>query len=317
MKNVKLFLKSLFNNNAAIDGARKKPWYAAVIIFFVALILSLVPSTVLKLKEHGDKPFSGTTYGTQEAVTEFSEYLKTLDKNVFYVKTSKDGKKYLIANESVKFKRYNKQRKKNDFVFLYSENKNVDTNLKPYIDKETKSPTCSYFVFTPDRLDVVVLDPNDGKTIKVQFTCIDAYKKIEKDQIKKALVVGKNNTQTAQKTWENWKVLIKDFYNQTRLTVAWSTCGINAAVNGGIILIMGFMVWILTRGKNNPYRLFNIWESFKISFWCTPSPALLTLGLGFLISNFASTIFVLLLGVRVMWLTMKSLRPDGSGYAAN
>ena len=90
-----------------------------------------------------------------------------------------------------------------------------------------------------------------------------------------------------------------------------------SAINVGIVLIMGFMVWVLTRGKNNPYRIFNVWECYKIVAWAALTPAILTSGLGFLIKAFASTLFPLLLGVRVMWLSMKSLRPDGSGYGAN
>ena len=312
MKNVKLFLKSLFSNNAAIDGARKKPWYAAVIIFLIALVLSLVPSTVLKLKEHGDKPFASNTYLTAEAVTDFSENYLSQSGVQFYVKENKDGAHYLISDSEFKYSALGGK-----FVFAYfKEEAKVSSYVSGLVDKKT-SKCPSYFVFTGSSLYIRIVDPNDKKTEKVNVYCIDAYKKVEKDQIKKAFVNNSDPTKRIEKTWENWKILIKSFYNQTRLKAAWVTCGINAAVNAGIILIMGFMVWILTRGKNNPYRLFTIWESFKISFWCTPSPALLTLGLGFLISNFASTIFVLLLGVRVMWLTMKSLRPDGSGYAAN
>ena len=93
--------------------------------------------------------------------------------------------------------------------------------------------------------------------------------------------------------------------------------GIISAVNAGIVLIMGFMLWILTRGKNNPYRLFTVWEAFKMAFWACISPALITVALGFLITNFAATMFPLLVGVRIMWMSMKSLRPDGSGYAAD
>ena len=315
MKNVKLFLKSLFSNNAAIDGARKKPWYAAIIIFFLSIIVSVVPSTVIELKKHGDKYFESTTYGVLEATTEFSEELaKPEHKNDFIVKENKQGDKYLVSNE-FRWNRINAKHPKGyDFAFIYSKNdeKTVNTKLEA-LAKES----VSYFLFTKDTVYISVLDPNDHKTQKVGLGCINAYKKLEKNQIKDALVVGKNKTETAKKTWENWKVLIKNFYNQTRLRAAGIQLGIISAVNAGIVLIMGFMVWVLTRGKNNPYRLFSVWESFKISFWTCPSPAILTIGLGFLISRFASTLFPLLLGVRVMWLTMKSLRPDGSGYAAN
>ena len=312
MKNVKLFLKSLFSNNAAIDGARKKPWYAAVIIFLIALVLSLVPSTVLKLKEHGDKPFASNTYLTAEAVTDFSENYLSQSGVQFYVKENKDGAHYLISDSEFKF---TTSKVSGKFLFAYFKEEEKANSYIKGLQKAANGQ--SYFIFTSNSLTIRILDPNDKKTEKVNVYCIDAYKKVGKDEIKKAFVNNADPTKRIEKTWENWKILIKSFYNQTRLKAAWVTCGINAAVNAGIILIMGFMVWILTRGKNNPYRLFTIWESFKISFWCTPSPALLTLGLGFLISNFASTIFVLLLGVRVMWLTMKSLRPDGSGYAAN
>ncbi len=311
MKNVKLFLKSLFSNNAAIDGGRKKPWYAAIIIFLLSIIVSVVPSTVMELKKHGDKYFETTTYGAIEATTEFSEYLATTDKKVFTIKKTQNGN-YLVGDESISFERTNAKTKKVDYVFRYSSNDNVEKYMKVY-DKQQ----VSFFIFTPDTVYIKVLDPNDTKTSKVSLACTNAYKNVETNQIREALVEGKTKTVTAQKTWENWKVLIKNFFNQTRLRAAGLQLAIISAVNTGIVLIMGFMIWVLTRGKNNPYRLFSIWESFKISFWTCPSPAILTIALGFLISRFASTLFPLLLGVRVMWLTMKSLRPDGSGYAAN
>ena len=315
MKNVKLFLKSLFSNNAAIDGARKKPWYAAIIIFLLSIVVSVVPSTVIELKKHGDKYFESTSYGAIEATTEFSEYLTTTDKKMFTVKETENGN-YLVGDETVSFKRTNSKTKKVDYVFQYSSNKNAEKYIASYTNSKTNEGV-SYFVFTPDTVYIRVMDPNDSKTAKVTLTCINAYKKVSKNQIREALVKGKTATQTAEKTWENWKVLLKNFFNQTRLKTAGLQLAIISAVNTGIVLIMGFMIWILTRGKNNPYRLFSVWESFKISFWTTPSPAILTIALGFLISRFASTLFPLLLGVRVMWLTMKSLRPDGSGYAAN
>lgn len=311
MKNVKLFLKSLISNNAAIDGARKKPWYAAIIIFFLSLILSVIPSTVMELNKKGDKYFESTTYGAIEATTEFSEYLQTTDKKTFTIKETENGN-YLVGDETVHFERYNSKANKVDFVFQYSSNDRANKYMASYDKKEV-----SYFVFTPDTVYIKVLDPNDSKTAKVTLGCINAYKKVGKNQIREALVVGKTKTITAEKTWENWKVLVRDFYNQTRLKAAGINLALIGGVNAGIVLIMGFMVWVLTRGKNNPYRLFTIWESFKIAFWTCPSPAILTVGLGFLISRFASMLFPLLLGVRVMWLTMKSLRPDGTGYAAN
>ena len=312
-QNIKLFFRSLISNNACIDGARKKPWYAAILIFFFSIILSVIPSSVIELQKHADKNFDSSTFGLVEASTQFSQYLDTLPENTFYV--NKEGKQSsLIATEDVVFKRMNAQTSRVDYVFRYSFNENSASYMNQY-----KEANVSYVIFTEDTVYFSILNPNspDGSSPVVSFVCINAYKKIGRDDLRKSLVAIEDKTKMANDTWANWKGLIKKLYRQTRLKAAGIQLAICSAINVGITLIMGFMVWILTRGKANPYRLFTVWESFKIAFWSVLTPAILTVGLGFLIKNFASMIFPLLVGVRIMWLTMKSLRPDGSGYAAN
>lgn len=312
-QNIKLFFTSLISNNACIDGARKKPWYAAILLFFFSIILSVIPSSVIELQKHADKNFDSTTYGLSEASVEFSEYLSTLEDNTFYV--LKNGKETnLIATEEVHFERYNKQTSRVDFVFRYSYNTNADHYINGY-----NEASVNYVIFTEDTVYFSILDPNtpDSTHPVLRFACINAYKKLERDDLKKALAQNEDKTKMANDTWSNWKGLIRKLYRQTRLRTAGIQLAICSTINVGVTLIMGFMIWILTRGKANPYRLFTVWDSFKIAFWATITPGVITVGLGFLIKNFASMMFPLLLGIRVMWLTMKSLRPDGSGYAAN
>ena len=312
-QNIKLFFTSLISNNACIDGGRKKPWYAAILLFFFSIILSVIPSSVIELQKHADKNFDSTTYGLSEASVEFSEYLSTLEDNTFYV--LKNGKETnLIATEEVHFERYNKQTSRVDFVFRYSYNTNADYYINGY-----NEASVNYVIFTEDTVYFSILDPNtpDSTHPVLRFACINAYKKLERDDLKKALAQNEDKTQMANDTWSNWKGLIRKLYRQTRLRSAGIQLAICSIINVGVTLIMGFMIWILTRGKANPYRLFTVWQCFATSFWAAFTPGLLTVGLGFLIKNFASMMFPLLLGVRVMWLTMKSLRPDGSGYAAN
>ena len=308
--NIKLFFTSLISNNACIDAGRKKPWYAAIIIFLISMILSVIPTTVLELKKRGDTYFSSTSYNTREATTEFAKHLVDDNVNVYVLKQDKEST--LIADSSLDFDRVNASSGQVDFKFRYSSNEGA-TALYTQLTEEK----VSYFVFTPDTLYIRIVNPENHDSAVVTLACINAYKKVGENEIKDAFVQDADVTETANKTWGNWTNLIKKFYNQTRLKAAGVQLGIMSAVNVGIVLIMGFMVWVLTRGKNNPYRLFNVWECYKIVFWAALTPAVLTSGLGFLIKTFASTIFPLLLGVRVMWLSMKSLRPDGSGYAAN
>ena len=315
-QNIKLFFTTLISNNACIDAGRKKPWYAAIILFFISIILSVVPSTVLELNKQGDKNFDSTTYLTNEAVTLFAEDLQ---------KAEYEGKMYVVKDskkeshlEATPFEAYYYFDVANNqtvgYVFSYCSNIQASEKISQYEEAKV-----SFFIFTKDTIYISVVNPSDVSSGKraLSLTCINAYKKVGENEIKESFVAGENLTDRVESTWTNWKALIRKFYNQTRLKAAGVQLGIMSAINVGIVAIMGFMVWVLTRGKNNPYRIFNVWECYKIVFWAALTPAILTCGLGFLIKMFASTLFPLLLGVRVMWLSMKSLRPDGSGYASN
>ena len=308
-QNIAFFFKSLISNNTAIDGARKKPWYAAVIIFFISLIISVIPTTCMQLSNHADKNFSSTTYLTNQAVEKFAEELQKDEYNEKMYVFKQDKRSTLVGYENLNFTTEIDHR---TFKFVGAVSENVDAT-RAYLNEEK----VSYFLFTGDTFFMHILDPNDASSVKIDYQGINAYKKVGRDDIRNSYQKGETNQETNEKTWENWKVLIRKLNNQTRLKSAGVQLGLVSAINAGIVLIMGFMVWILTRGKNNPYRLFTVWHGFATAFWCSLTPAILTVGLGFLIKNFASTLFPLLLGVRVMWLTMKSLRPDGSGYAAN
>ena len=316
-QNILLFLKSLVSNNTAIDGARKKPWYAAVIIFILSIILSVIPSSVLDLKKQGDSYFSSTTYYAREATALFAKDIHDgkSDDKLSIVKVDKNS--YLDGDESVnayyEFDVNNNQ--KLGFAFQYCSNENAEA----WINALTYEANVSFFIFTPDTVYISILNPSNPSLAKrvVTLSCINAYKKLGKDDIRNSYVSDESTTASVNKTWDNWKTLIKKFYNQTRLRNTGIQLALYSGINVVIVLIMGFLVWVLTRGKANPYRLFTVWDSFKIAFWASFTPALLTTGLGFLLTSFTSMLFPLLVGVRVMWLTMKSLRPDGSGYAAN
>ena len=314
-QNIKLFFTTLISNNACIDAGRKKPWYAAIILFLISIVLSVVPSSVLELRKHGDKNFDSTTYLTNQAVTRFASDLKTSEFDGQMVVKKIDKKtSYLVANDFEKTYNTTSGIQQVGYTFTYCSNEAVEARLA-----QLEEAKVSFFLFTSEKLYISIIDPSDpssGKRV-LTLTCINAYKKIGENEIKESFDAGENLTDSVNKTWANWKVLIRKFYNQTRLRATGMQLAIMSAINVGIVLIMGFMVWVLTRGKNNPYRIFTVWESYKIVCWAAVTPAILTCGLGFLIKMFASTLFPLLLGVRVMWLSMKSLRPDGSGYAAN
>ena len=108
---------------------------------------------------------------------------------------------------------------------------------------------------------------------------------------------------------KNWQGFFTQSYVSTKVSAVWQMTGIMAAVNVGVVLLFGLVLFLMTRGKNNPFRVVTFWESMKMSFWASFSPAVLALAFGFLFTQYASFLFVVLLGLRIMWMSMRSLRP--------
>ncbi|MCQ2793936.1 MAG: hypothetical protein MJ207_00975 [Bacilli bacterium] len=109
------------------------------------------------------------------------------------------------------------------------------------------------------------------------------------------------------KVADKWIPFWDQVYNVTRWNGAWRSTGIMIGVNVGVLLFMGLMVFLLTRGKNNPFRIYSFWDCQKISYYCSLTAGLIAL-FGFLLKPLAMMMFVLILGVRVMWCSMRTLR---------
>lgn len=103
------------------------------------------------------------------------------------------------------------------------------------------------------------------------------------------------------------------FFDETYITFRNNAVLLNTFLSLGIYIVLGFfmglMVFLLTRGKKNIFRVYTFGDCQKISAWSMVSPALLGMILGFFIQDYAMMFFIILLGVRVMWLSMKQLRP--------
>ena len=103
-------------------------------------------------------------------------------------------------------------------------------------------------------------------------------------------------------------------YNDAYLTAKNNSFTLYTLVFYGVyallIVFMGLMIFLLTRGKRNPMNYMSFWLSIKISAWASPAPAILALIFGFLLTNFATMFFIILFGLRIMWLSMRQLRPQ-------
>ncbi len=127
--------------------------------------------------------------------------------------------------------------------------------------------------------------------------------------------VGYNNARGTDgyktETLAAWSEMLSDAWETQKISNAWIWTEITLAIYAGLTLVLGFSIWLMTRGKTNPFSIYSFWECQKIGYWASLSPALLTL-LGFLPffqAGWSLLLFIFLYGMRVMWMSMRSLRP--------
>lgn len=109
--------------------------------------------------------------------------------------------------------------------------------------------------------------------------------------------------------FNNFKSFLNNTYKNNKIKSAWIQVGITTGVNAGITIILSLVVFLMTRGKNNPNRVIKWYQCFLICFYAALCPGLLTLIFGFLLSGMEIMLYVLTFGVRVMWMSVRNLRP--------
>lgn len=117
--------------------------------------------------------------------------------------------------------------------------------------------------------------------------------------------------QYRESTLNTFKTICTETYLNQKDKTKWTNTGIYLGIYVGVMVFLGLMVFILTRGRNNPYKFLNIWECQKISWWGAASPAIIGTLLALIFSGNAigQMAFILVVSLRIMWLSMKQLRP--------
>ena len=116
----------------------------------------------------------------------------------------------------------------------------------------------------------------------------------------------------SQKVVDNFANMQDLAYRDVKVRSFWIQTGIYAVIFAVIGLVMGLIIFVSTRGKMNPYRDLKFFEAMKVGAWLLPTPALITLLLGFILpASYFQMIFIMTLGMRSVWLTMRTLSPQG------
>ena len=333
---------SLINNAAAIRGAKNGPLWLTIIFFVLSLLLPVLPIFVSQINIKGSSFVNTYSYGLEKYVPVLATRLK--DNKVemsindeHHLAIKEDGKEiaYTSYGSEKAYTSYvNEVTKQYDFVVYVAdaptnkEKKTINTAIaaKKYTlggttasEEKEGTYTPSYMVLYRDGIYVVIYAANstkpivssylgDFKTMKATDTGLATLLKVT-DKDGKDIAQDLYNATYTDGVFKNFKNVLNKSYETLKVGNTWGTSGIYLGIFAGLSIIMGFLMWILTRGKNNPNNYYTPWLTMKIAARLGLSPAIITLIVGFFLTQQAPLIFILTLGLRVMWVSMKELRP--------
>lgn len=170
----------------------------------------------------------------------------------------------------------------------------------------------SFIIFASDFFAFSIYPQGETSTqAKVNFT--GNYNYFEDIKFSDFLLQNTNDLSgqaKSDKIYDNLKTFCDISYRDNKTQLIWVQSGLSLGVNGGLTLLLGLVVFLMTRGKQNPNRVIKFYQSLLIAFWASFTPSLLALIFGFLMPNMAIMMYVMVFGFRIMWMSMRNLRPQ-------
>ena len=333
---------SLISNAAAIRGAKAGPLWLTILFFVFSIILPIIPLFVAQVKTNGSSFLTNYSYGLERYVTKMAMDLK--DKGVEF---AIDEEHLLSVNENgteVDFNEYGSSKpyagyvdavsNQYDFV-LYLSNatsaseKNTVNKVITTTYYKTGTTTVvasddayyvpSYMILFKNGVYVVINQNNgvkpvaysysgDFKTIKANDKCLETLLTV-KDKDGANITPSIIDNEYVNGVYKNYKKFLDKSYETLKIRNTWASSGIYLGIFFGLNVIMGFLMWLLTRGKNNPNNYYTPWLTEKVQARLALAPALITLIVGFFLTSQTMLIYIITIGMRVMWTSMKELRP--------
>ncbi len=337
------FFIGLFSNDQAIEGSKSNPWWVGLIIAIFAVLIPVIPITVSQARTYGASFLANYTYrfdqniakATVELATNKKEFkiqnaeLTYLDNDAPVAVTTDTDVVPVYTHTSASTNQYElmiyfTNREKADLT-AFINNIGTTTYQSGSITKvEEGYEGTSYapaFVVLGKTYLYTRINQDDSSTIgNGTYTSFSSDWKHFQDGtllIANALPEGKtaaevnlNSTDDVNAIFNNWKAYYNKAYISQKTYNTWMTSLLFFGIYVALVFIMGLLVFLLTRGKNNMFNYLKFIDTQKIVWWASLSPAILAMIVGFIFTNFAQMMFIILLGLRVMWISMKQLRPQ-------
>jgi hypothetical protein len=366
----KTLFASLFNNQAAVDGGRKQPWWIAIILLFVSTLIAIVPQMVTMGKDKGGDIFSSPVVEVDTGLIKFHQALeekgvtltyKANDEGVYELNktgefndvfTSSIGISSLTGSVEVPYFSYSALRQKptttsepgfeyENFEYLrvyytadIADSFTIGTKIVSaarYLDdylygltedgilinQNPNEKVTSYIILGKTEIRIRLYKPTavqngsdsfrniNGLTSKFtsEISINDFYKKTVNGE-----AISPTDISLVSKVMDNWKHFMDESFKPVKASTFWQTSALFYALLFLLSLFIGVVYWITTRGKYNPNRDIRFLEAMRIGFWLLLSPALITLIVGLFMPNYATMIYIMTLGMRTVWMSMKSVQ---------
>lgn len=338
---------SLISNDRAISAAKTAPIWLTLIIFLFSVLLPVVPVTVFYAKQNGSNVVASNNNGLEKTVPAFVLTMQkeskglVLNENREFTFEGEDPNHpdYVYTNKNTEqeelrvfFCKYTDVKEQKSYVEEISKYK---VEITPaHTGEDGKEIAATYYVPTfmvffnnayamqiyapgTDKVSANNAISGDYKAFKPNENILEdliTVKDIEKtkpttdNEIKVILADGKY----CEGVFKNFKKFLDTTYTTSKNKGILFGTLIFAGVYLGLSLIMAFLIWVLTRGKNNPYNYMSFLTTFKIESWLALCPAILGLAFGFILGRDITIMmlcFIAPLGLRSMVTMTKQLRP--------
>lgn len=350
MKTLKLIFQSIFSNEPIMQ-ARNQPWYIAIILFLLSILLATYPTYNQISNREGSTFLSGNTFSIENALVSFTEAIEDAGVDLVVVSETVDGvTTYSLDNQGTNWNAAFQNTFVDEEAFPYFEYAvNGTTRLRVFVQKDQTDeamgefasrllalPTGddqigSFMLLAKSAVYMYVYNPAaladgsvNGEGFATAFT--GTYDEvplgtnlanfIQTDQDGN-VIDPTDVSEYVNLVFANWLNFFDQSFAYSKSVLLLAQSGLTLVVNAVMALMMSVVIFIMTRGKLNPNNHFKFGETMKMGAWSLFSPALLTIVAGALFPEFAGTAFVLFVGLRLMWLSSKYLRPVDANVVPN
>ncbi len=338
---------SIIKNESAIDGAKTAPWWIAIILYIVGSFLPIIPIMVNASKTYGASFVANAIYGYDQALTSCGVQMQaesyelkvqnheliakkdgveltqtwvetadmntiaTYDTEINGVKTRSLNVYYSDRPRSGSTKTINSLISMIESV-KYAINTNEVYNAEVHGDVATYVP--SYLLLFKTGLYSKIYKVGTATAGSSTYTGFDWKHTNDCDLLETVMTVQNIEANPLDVNYvngvmNNWRTVFNKAFQTQKTQNFWFTSGLYYGIYLVLGAFMGLMMFLLTRGKNNPNRGLNFLVTWKIDAWITFTPAVLAMIVGFIWNAAAGLAFIVLIGLRTMWLSMRQLSP--------